>query len=205
MSRSAEAKAMYEPPPTGFPPILMTVDYASELPGLLGPSASIKDKRLHLRTSIVEGNLGYPASQRSFRDVIVEARVALVEGGEGDFYGLFLRQSSADAYYCFSMSPSGRCVVSRYDGSYHAVVDGVLAPDMTFHAGLGRPNLFQVVACGPSLTFILNHKVITGITVDPQYKEGLLGFYLHHGYRLAAAELAVDWIQVRAMLPERRS
>lgn len=194
---------MYEPPPTGFPPILMTVDYAKGPPGLLGPSVSIRDGQLRLRTDIVEGNLGYPASQRSFRDVIVEARMTLVEGGEGDFFGLFLRQSSPDAYYCFSMSPSGRCVISRYDGAYHPVVDGVLAPDMTFHAGPGRANLFQVVACGPSLTFLLNHEVITGIMVDPAYKEGFLGFYLHHGHRPAPAELAVDWIQVRAILPER--
>lgn len=196
---------MYEPPPAGFPPILTTVDYASEPPGLLGPTASIEGGRLHLRTAVVEANLGYPVSDRPFRDVIVEARMALVEGGEGDHFGLFLRQSTPDDYYCYTMSLDGRCVVSRYDGAYHPVVDGVLAPDMTFHAELGEANLFQVVACGPSLTFLLNHKVITGILVDPVCKEGFLGVYLHHGHRLAAAKLAVDWVQVRAILPVRGS
>jgi hypothetical protein len=30
----------------------------------------------------------------------------------------------------------------------------------------------------------------------------LLGFYIHHGVNSPRAELAADWIQVRAIFPE---
>ena len=134
--------------------------------------------------------------------MIVEASVALVAGANDDFYGLFLRQSQLDAFYTFAVSPAGQCVIASYDGAYHELVNGMLAPDMTFHHGVDAPNLFQVFACGPCLTFAINHKVVDGVTVDARYKEGYLGFYVHHGATSPRAELAARWIQVRAVLPE---
>ena len=83
------------------------------------------------------------------------------------------------------------------------VIDGDLAPDMRFNRGLNQANVFQVVACGPNLTFILNGMVVTGVLVDPRYKEGNVGFYLRHGPTSARAELAVDWVQARAVLPDQ--
>src|SRR5262249_29955873 len=146
------------------------------------------------------GNEGYPVGDATFRDVILEAQISLVAGDDNDLYGVFVRQGAANAYYCYAMSPAGQCVVCQFDGQYRTLVNAALAPDMKFNKGLNRPNLFQVVACGPNLTLILNDMVITGVLVDPHYKEGYLGFYLYHGGSGPTAELAVDWVQIRGIL-----
>jgi hypothetical protein len=196
---------MYESPPTGSPPIALTVDYVAEPEGAIGPGVAVVARQLHLHTPVEHGNVGHAAAATPFRDVIVQARVALLEGADDDFYGLFLRQSAPDRYYCYTLAPSGLCVVSRYDGEYHTVEQGLLAADMSFAAGLQAPNVLTVVACGPCLTFILNDKVVTGVTVEREYQEGFLGFYLHHGSTSPRAEMVADWIQIRAVLPQQRA
>jgi hypothetical protein len=137
-----------------------------------------------------------------FRDVIVQAQLSLSAGADDDLYGLFVRSPAPDRYYTFAVSPVGQVVVSRYDGEYDPLIVGPLAPDMPFGSGVGEPNLFQVVALGPSLTFLLNGMVVTTEIVDQSYQEGFLGFYVHHGSQSASAELAADWIQVRGIFPE---
>jgi len=99
------------------------------------------------------------------------------------------------------VSPGGRVVISRYDGVYHDLVNNPLAEGMPFHSGLGQANVFGVLACGPSLTFLLNNWVVTGLPVEPAYAEGYLGLYVHHAATSPHAELAADWIQVRAIFP----
>jgi hypothetical protein len=194
---------MSESPPRGYPAILLTNDYASaERDVEFGPTAGIRSRRLRLHTTTPHGNAGYAVGATTFRDVVVQARLCLSAGDDSDLYGLFVRQSAQDAYWCCSISPAGQCVIAVYDGQYHEALNGMLAPDVPFNRGLEQPNLFQVVACGPSLTFLVNHAIVGTIPVAPRYEEGFLGFYLHHGESSARAELAADWLQVRALFPD---
>ena len=192
-------------PPAGYPPILLALDYAKEQPPLSGPStaaAAYQSAQLRLVSGTPNGNEGIAAGDAVFRDVIVLAQLSLAAGADDDLYGLYLRSAAPNLYYTFAVSPAGQVVISRYDGAYTQIAAGPLAPDMKFERGLGEANLFQAVAIGPSLTFVLNGMVVTSVTVDPRYKEGYLGFYVHHGVRSPRAELAADWIQVRAIFPE---
>lgn len=190
-------------PPQGYPPILLSIDYADaqrRLPA--SPAVRYTPTQLRLGSSAPDGNEGAPAGTAPFRDVLLMAQLSLVEGADDDLYGVFVRSASPNLYYTFAVTPSRLVVVSRYDGHYEPQVSGPLAPDLKFAAGLNVPNVFQVVAVGPSLTFMLNSMVVTALTVDPRYKEGYVGFYVHHGTTSIHAEAAVDWVQVRAILPE---
>ena len=175
-----------EHPPTDFPPVRLTEQY--ETPFRLAAEG------------LGEVN-GRAVSAQSFRDVILDARLSLTEGDENDLCGVFLRQTEDRRFVAWGMSPGRRCLVGAVDGGLRPLVDGPLAPDMAFAEGLGQPHRFQVVACGPSLTFVLNWMVVTGLTVDPRYKEGLLGFFVVRSAAEGRAELAADWLQVRAVLP----
>ena len=193
------------PPPSAAPPVLLSVDYAQEPPPLtdqFGDAVRYEAGQLRITATVPDANQGLAADQTIYRDVIVQAQVTLAEGGEDDLYGLFLRSPSPDLYYTFAVSPAGHVVISRYDGEYDPLVAGPLAPDMPFQTGTGQPNLFQVVALGPSLTFLLNGVVVTTEIAEASYEEGYLGFYLHHGAQSAKAELGADWIQVRGIFPE---
>jgi hypothetical protein len=193
------------PPPSSPPPVLLSLDYAQDQPplaDLLGADVRYADGQLRMAASVVDGNQGLAADQTMYRDVIVQARISLVEGADDDLYGLFLRSPQPDLYYSFAASPAGHVVISRYDGEYDPLVAGPLAPDMPFESGMGKPNLFQVVALGPSLTFLLNGMVVTTEVVDPEFQEGYLGFYVHHGSQSARAELGADWIQVSGIFAE---
>jgi hypothetical protein len=189
--------------PAGFPPILLSIDFADQQPAL--PSdvgARYADGQLRLAATNRDGNAGAPFSAASFRDVLLQAQVSLADGADDDLYGVYVRSPAANLYYTFALSPAGQVVISRYDGQYVPQVAGPLAADMQFARGPRQPNVFQVVAVGPSLTFILNRMVVTAVLVDPRYKEGLVGVYVHHGTTSARAEVGVDWVQVRAILPE---
>jgi hypothetical protein len=193
------------PPPTNAPPVLLDLDYARHappLPDALAGSVWYQAGQLRLASQVPDGNHGIAADQTMFRDVIVQAQLSLSAGADDDLYGLFVRSPAPDLYYTFAVSPVGQVVVSRYDGQYDPLVAGPLAPEMPFGGGLAEPNLFQVVAIGPSLTFLLNGMVVTTEIVDQSFQEGYLGFYVHHGQLSASAELAADWIQVRGIFPE---
>jgi len=196
---------MRQPPPTSYPAILLTLDYAKDQPPLAGPStaaAAYQTAQLRLVSGTPNGNEGIAAGDAVFRDVVVLAQLSLAAGADDDLYGLYVRSPAPNLYYTFAVSSAGQVVISRYDGEYTQIGAGPLAPDMKFERGLGEPNLFQVVAVGPSLTFVLNGMVVTSVMVDPRYKEGFVGFYVHHGVKSPRAELAADWIQVRAIFPE---
>jgi hypothetical protein len=191
-------------PPTGSPPILLNLDYASQQPAL--PSevrefARYVDGALRIAASVPDGNQGMAAAQLIFRDVTVQAEVSLAEGADDDLYGLFLRSPTADLYYAFAVSPAGQVFVGSYDGEFAPLVSGPLDPDMQFGYGAGQSNRLQVVAVGPSLTFILNGMLVSAEIVDERYQEGYLGFFVHHGLTSPRAEMQADWIQVRGVFP----
>ncbi len=58
-----------------------------------------------------------------------------------------------------------------------------------------------MVACGPCVTFLVNHAVVAGITVDPRYKEGHAGVLVADGGGDVRAVAEVAWAEVRAILP----
>jgi len=196
---------MIAAPPSGHPPIVLDVDYArlaaAEHPQL-GGQVALRDGRLHMTAAAPETDHGFAVSDRSYRDVVLQARLSLTEGGDDDYYGIFLRQAEPGLYYVFALSPAGAVWIRFCDGgAYREIAHAQLAPDLPFHRGVGQANVFQVVACGPCLTLVLNQRVITGLLVDARCKDGFLGFYLHQGATSQRAALAADWIQARGMFP----
>jgi hypothetical protein len=192
------------PPPTGSPSILLNLDYASQQPALpdaVRDFARYADGALRVAASAPDGNQGIAAAEMIFRDVIVQAELSLAEGADDDLYGLFLRSPTADLYYAFAVSPAGQVFVGSYDGEFVPLVSGPLDPDMQFGYGAGQTNRLQVVAVGPSLTFMLNGMLVSAEIVDERYQEGYLGFFVHHGMTSQRAEMQADWIQVRGVFP----
>jgi hypothetical protein len=192
------------PPPTGQPPTLLNLDYASQQPALhesVSDVARYVDGTLRIASTTSDGSQGIAAAHLVFGDAILQASVSLAEGASDDLYGVFLRSAAAELYYTFAVTPSGHVFVACYDNQFVPLVSGPLDPDIPFLQGLGVANRFQVVAIGPSLTFILNGTLITAEIVDERYREGYLGFFVHHGLTSPRAELAAEWIQVRAVFP----
>jgi len=187
-------------PPSDFPPILLTVEYAKEQAGERSEGVEVRDGVLRISAGAPGAYKGHAASSEVFRDVVVDAQVALVEGAEDDLFGVFVRQSATSRYIAWGCSRAGRCLVASVDELPVPAVDGPLAADMRLARQLGERNRFQVVACGPSLTFVLNGMVVTGMIVDPRYKDGYAGFFLA-SMSEAPAVLAADWLQVRGVLP----
>lgn len=193
------------PPPTGWPPVLLNLDYATDQPPLpesVQDTAQYADGTLRITSRVPNANQGVAASEIVFRDVIIQAQVSLAAGADDDLYGLFLRSPSADLYYAFAVSPAGQVFVGSYDGEFAPLVNGPLDPGMRFAQGIGQPNELQVVAVGPSLTFILNGMLVTAEIVDERYSEGYLGFFVHHGTTSDRAELSAGWLQVRGIFPQ---
>jgi hypothetical protein len=192
------------PPPTAYPPVLLSIDYRAQrppIPAAAAESARYQEGQLRVVSSLPDGNQGVAADQTVFADVIVQAQLSMSEGADDDLYGLFVRSPSSDLYYTFATSPSGQAFISMFEGEYVPLASGPLDPDLHFAYGLGQPNVFSVVAVGPSLTFILNGRLVGAEIVDDRYFDGYLGFYVHHGTRSVRAELAADWIQVRGVFP----
>lgn len=193
------------PPPTGQPATLLNIDYTSQQPALpesVTDVAHYVDGSLRIASTIPDGSQGISAAQLVFSDVVIQASVSLAEGAEDDLYGIFLRSTAAELYYAFAVSPTGHIFVACYDNEFQPLVSGPLDPDIPFGHGLGQPNRFQAVTVGPSLTFILNGTLITAEIVDERYREGYLGFFVHHGLTSPKAELAAEWIQVRTVFPQ---
>lgn len=194
-----------EHPPTEAPPVAFTAEYRDAESGPYAENAEIVDGRLLVRAPSAQFPAGVPAIDRTFRDVIVDTRLELLAGDDNTAYGVYVRQTANTSYIGWGMSASGRILVGAViDNAWHTLADADLAPDLPFDRGLGVPNRFQVVAIGPALVFVLNGAVVTGLTVDARFKEGYLGYWLLRGSSAPAdAVLAVDWIQVRAVLPDQ--
>jgi hypothetical protein len=192
------------PPPIGNPPLLLNLDYAKQQPALpqeFGDMARYVDGSLRISSNIPDGSQGMAAAQLEFSDVTFQAELRLIEGGEDDLYGIFLRSPSSELYYVFAVSPSAHIFVASYDNQFLPTVSGPLDPELPFAHGVGQANRFGAIAIGPSLTFLLNGTLITSEIVDERYREGYLGFFVHHGMSSPRAEMAVEWIQVRGIFP----
>ncbi len=192
------------PPPSGHPPVLLSLDYASQQPVLPEAYAQIAHYlggTLRVASSVPDGSQGIAAAEMVFHDTTFQAQVSLAAGADDDLYGVFVRSPTSELYYSFAVTPIGHVYVASYDGQYLPLVSGPLDPDAPFAHGLGQSNRFQVVAAGPSLTFYLNGTLVTAEIVDERYAEGYLGFFVHHALTSERAELAVEWVQVRGVFP----
>jgi hypothetical protein len=192
-------------PPSGTPAVLRTVDPGVEAPGPLTPTASIDDGQLVLVASAPGVVAGQPFAPDAFRDVVVDAVVALLRGGMDDAYGIFVRQVAERSYLAFMVTPAGNwslLVVS--DGASAPLAGGRLPVEAPFALGLGAANRLTVVAAGPCVTCIVNGFAVGGATVDPRYWAGLAGALLVHlSAEPAEAAVALRWAQVRALLVDQ--
>lgn len=184
-------------PSMTFPEILLTRIFSEDAQQEIGP-ARLERNRVVLRAKDVANGAGQPFDTKPYRDVIISGELELVEGNAGTAYGIFFRQTSRDRYLLWTLTEQRRFRVGAVDGIYTPIIDGLLAEDIELH--LNAPNLLTIVSIGPSITFVLNNKIVTGITVDPRYSEGFLGAWLQPTDDEGAA-LALDWVQIRSILP----
>ena len=71
------------PPPTGQPPTLLDLDYASQQPALHESVADVAryvDGTLRIVSTISDGSQGIAAAHLVFGDAILQASVSLAEG-----------------------------------------------------------------------------------------------------------------------------
>ncbi len=193
-------------PPDRPPPVLLSLDFGHPPADLaLPPETRLVDGRLRLAAEQPDVAAGAHFGGVSFRDTIFEVLVRLHAGDGGDSYGVFVRRATNGRYVSCTISPEGVLGIRHFNGTtFDDVAVGDLAQGMSFAPGLDQANLFQVVACGPQLTFILNEMVLMGVTVQPGLAEGELGIFVQHGATSPAAVVEAEWTQVRAVLPPAR-
>jgi hypothetical protein len=202
---SDDAERMHEAPPRGYPPILLDTDYSAMPAASLSDWAEIAGGRLVLRGRGPNTIGGYPFSDVGYRDVIVDASIALAAGDEHDFAGIFLRQSSEQTYVALATSPTGYVYLATIaDGVAQPVAEGPLTAGIPFNAGVGAWNRVTVVAFGPSLVFVLNGSVLVHLAVDQRYVQGYAGLFVQQGATSAEAKAAARWVQVRAVLADQK-
>ena len=176
---------MTERPPSGSPPILHEKVFTP-------------DDRLAIASPNGASPAGAPLLDRSLRDVIVDCQVRLIRGHPKTTFGMYLRQSRPDRYLLWTLTPERRFRVGAVDGSYKPAADGPLAASVPLDTT--GPVRLRTVAIGPSLTILVGDQIITGVTVDLSYAQGITGVWLQAGSG-EGAELAVDWVQIRAVFP----
>lgn len=202
---SQQAAKVSDGPPRGHPPILLDTDYSALPDAQLAGPAAIEGGRLIVRSSQPNTIAGHPFSEVSYRDVTIDASIALAAGEEHDFAGIFLRQSSERNYVALAISPTGYIYLATIaDGVAKPVAEGPLTGDIPFNAGVGAWNRLTVVAFGPSLVFVLNGNVLAHLAVDQRYAQGYSGLFLQHGAASAEAKAAARWAQVRAVLVDQK-
>jgi hypothetical protein len=191
-------------PPEGYPAVLLVVDPAGEPDGERSPVASITGGRLEIRSGPSAATTGFPFAPVSFRDVVIDAVVALERGGPGDACGLYLRQVAEQTYLAFVATPEGRgAIMAVEDGRVRTLAEGALPPDAPFARGVGAANRLTVIAAGPCVTCLVNGFVLAGVIVEPRYKSGITGAVLLHGGAVAETAMSVRWAQVRSILADR--
>jgi hypothetical protein len=175
-------------PPGDPPPLLLERDFGEE--------------RLWLRGD-TEGRVsGQAFADARYGDLIADAVLSLEQGSDHDGYGLFVRQSTADRYAAFVVSPLGAASILLLDDAVPLQVAGGQIPDeLPFNRGLGARNRLSLVACGPSLVALVNGVALTGAGVDNRFQEGFAGALLVPGGPGVERAAAVDWVQIRAPLP----
>ncbi len=201
--------------PGAPPPVLFAVDFADDealarTPLTLPNGATVAGGQLRFTADAPAVASGLPLGNRAFEDVVLQTQISLVEGGDDDRYGIFVRRPTAGPkagrFSCFAVGPNGQFVVRGFDGQvFHDVIDAELAPGLTFAPGRGDPNLFQAVTSGPQVTFLLNDQVVVGLALDLPLARGELGLFLQRGTSAPRATIAIDWIHVRALIAPNES
>lgn len=176
---------MTERPPSGSPQILHEKVFTADDP-------------LVVSSANAASPAGAPLLDRALRDVIVDCQVRLIRGHPTTTFGMYLRQTRPDLYLLWTLTPERRFRVGAVDGSYKPVADGPLLASVPLDTT--RPVRLRTVAVGPSLTMLVGDQIITGVTVDLSYAQGITGVWLQAGSG-EGAELAVDWVQIRAIFP----
>ena len=117
---------MPTPVPSGSPPVLLTstTPRNSRRCPTVGAAVRYEAGQLRIAATVPDANQRLAADQTIYRDVIVQAQVSLVEGGDDDLYGLFLRSPSARPVLHLRRLARGHVVISRYDGEYDPLVAG---------------------------------------------------------------------------------
>jgi len=177
-------------PPAGAPPVLLERIYAGERLRVAGDGSGAVG--------------GQPFDDASFRDVVVDAVLSLESGEEGDGYGLFLRQGRPDRYVAVVLSPAGNASIMLLDGGEPLrIAEGPLPGDFPFARGVGAANRLTVLACGPALVPVINGVALTGVILDRRYPAGHAGALLVPSGPGHTCAVGVDWVQVRAVLPDQ--
>jgi hypothetical protein len=190
-----------EHPPEAAPPVVLTLDYRRD-PAPPAEGAERVGERLHVRATAGDVPRGVPADPATYRDVLLDTRLTLVAGGDDTVYGVYLRQGAGDRYVGWGMTPRRRVFAGVVvDGGWHTMLDADLDAGLPFAEGIGGTNRFQVVAVGPSLVLVLNGAVVGALSVDARFAEGHLGYWVLRGQQAEEAVVAVDWLQLRAVLP----
>jgi hypothetical protein len=192
--------------PNQPPPILLSVDFRNPPIDVgLPPGGWIAGGGLYFPVNAPDTGAGLPMGGMSFRDVVVQMQLSIVEGDGNDLFGVFVRRTASGRYFCFAITANGRVVIRYVDGRRSQdVIDARIAPDVRFYNGLGAPNVFGAVASGAALTFLLNGTVVHSVIAERGLAEGELGSYLHHGPTSGRAVVRADWAQVSAVLPPVR-
>jgi hypothetical protein len=188
-------------PPHEYPPILFEANYAEHAAATLSQTASIDGGHL-LLSGTAQGTGGYPFSEAAYRDVVVDASVALLEGDERTLGGLFIRQSASTRYVAVAWSSAGYVYAANVDGTPHPVAEGPLTRDIPFRRGLGEYNRITLVALGPSLIALMNGAILFHLALDERYAEGHAGLFLAQASD-GAARIAARWVQIRAVLADQ--
>ena len=190
-------------PPEGYPRILGTVTWRDHANETVGPGVSIEDGRLVLRGRGASSITGHALTRQGVRDVIVDTVMRASGTGPDEGFGVIVRQSTPQRYIAWRITTARVILISAMDGIESPLAAGTLAEGIELHTDAGAPNRFTVVACGPALTFILNDMIVTSVLVDPRYVDGHAGVALEQRHAESKPELAVEWFQVRSILPDQ--
>lgn len=188
-------------PPVSAPAVLQTTTWRGDADGPLGPAVAVEGGRLVLRGQGPASITGHAITAAAMRDVIVDTVVCADGVAPGEGFGVFVRQSATTRYIAWRMTIDGVIVVSAMDGTESPLAAGTLAEGMVLHTGAGAANRFTVVASGPALTLVLNDLVVTSVLIDQRFVDGHAGVVLEQRRVDSAPSLAVEWFEVRALLP----
>ena len=136
---------MNEKAPTGFPPILLDIDYATQADAKISAPAEVAGGQLIVHGGGHNTIGGHPFSETGYQDFTLDASVSLAGGGDRDLAGIFLRQSTATDYVAMALSPAGYIYVATIaEGIATPAAEGPLTPNIPFQRGMGAWNRITV-------------------------------------------------------------
>jgi hypothetical protein len=172
--------------PAGAPRVLAQRDFGAE--------------PLRIRDDGAGAVTGEAIDDVRYGDLVLDAVLTLERGDDHDGYGLFVRQSTADRYAAFVVSPLGAATIMLLDDAPLQVAGGQIPDSVPFNRGLGARNRLSLSACGPALVAFVNGVALTGAGIDDRFAEGFAGALLVPGGPGSRRAAAVDWVQLRAPL-----